>query len=476
MDFLERDVFVQAEKFKKLFLISEKLHSYMDVDALLGELFIILKENYPDYSYSLHLSHDTHSHNNHPVMVLEYDSENVVAAKAFATGEIQYECINAEQLAIIYAPLKGIQGVYGVLQMIVPNTLDFPQTEVEFISLLAGTIGRALENARLYQQSQQLVSNLKLLNEASKKLNSNLKIQEMMTYLSEQIINSFHAQEVGFFRLSEDQVKVHRLPGTTPYFYTKQARIYIDFIKERIQLEKDALYFGDICLQKLTNLKDFHSIMAVPAIQAESLKGFAIVMHQSPYFFSFEMFKLLQSLMQHSSLVVINQMLSEELNKLVITDYLTKLHSRKLLDEKMKQSMQEDEQGSFILIDIDNFKKINDTYGHQIGDEILVQVANLIKASIRENDIGARWGGEELAIYLPKVSLEAAAEIANRLIKKVEEHSNPRVTVSCGVSYWHKGIEDSYKSLFKRADEALYSAKSSGKNKVVTQKDHSKVS
>ena len=63
-------------------------------------------------------------------------------------------------------------------------------------------------------------------------------------------------------------------------------------------------------------------------------------------------------------------------------------------------------EGIFILIDIDNFKEINDTFGHQVGDEVLIQVAKLIKENIRGNDVGARWGGEELAIYLPRVPIE----------------------------------------------------------------------
>ncbi|MEH7255759.1 GGDEF domain-containing protein, partial [Neobacillus niacini] len=160
----------------------------------------------------------------------------------------------------------------------------------------------------------------------------------------------------------------------------------------------------------------------------------------------------------------------EELEKMIIIDNLTKLNSRNFLDENIQFSMKEDNEGTFLLIDIDNFKEINDRYGHQVGDDVLVQVANIIQKNIRGNDVGARWGGEELAIYLPKVSMDEGLAIAERLVKTVADCTFPKVTVSCGVSYWNKDRQDTYNYLFKRADEALYLAKGTGKNKVVAQK------
>src|SRR5690606_712930 len=158
--------------------------------------------------------------------------------------------------------------------------------------------------------------------------------------------------------------------------------------------------------------------------------------------------------------------LREELEKLVITDYLTKLYSRNHLEDCVQESLETDAFGTFILIDIDDFKGINDTYGHQVGDEALVQIANLIKENIRDHDIGARWGGEELAIYLPRVGLSSGIAVAERLGKRVEHQSNPKVTISCGVATWNKDCKETFQSLFHRADNALYAAKQSGKNRV----------
>lgn len=461
---------MKDDQYKQLFQVAGKFHSFMDKDAILAEIIVTLQEVYPTFSYYLLLSQDNDVLGELPIMDLEYDSENIAAINAYVSGDIQFEESASPKRCVLYTPLKGKQGVYGVLQVIAHNKLVFPEDDVEFIDFLAKTAGSAIENAQLYQQSRQVISDLQLINETSHRLNSNLRLTEIVTYLTNQIKNSFGAQEVGLILLVPNgETKV--LPGSTPYFFSKQAHVYIDYIKEKIQTKKISLFICDLNLPQINDQDLFPSIMAVPMIHNENLNGFYLVMHQNPYFFSFESFKLLQALIHHSSLALHNSMLREELERTVVIDHLTNLHSRNYLDEKTQSSMKEDEEGTFILFDIDNFKEINDTYGHQVGDEVLIQVADLIKESIRENDIGARWGGEELAIYLPKVTLETGRIIAERIVGKVAECSNPHITVSCGVSYWKKDSLDTYNYLFKRADEALYIAKGTGKNKVVPQKD-----
>jgi len=475
MHSLEGDFILDAVKYKKLFQITEKLHSSLDMDVILGELFVTLKDVYPNFSYYLLLSTDTYSHSDLPIIELEYDSENITAINAFVSGQVQFESSH-NQHAILYVPLKGKQGVYGVLEVIAPDTSEFPAYEVEFITLLSGCAGGALENAQLYQKSLRTISDLQLINETSHQLNSNQPLAVTFDFMSTQIKATFDAQEVGFFLFSHDQAKAKALLGSTPYFFKKQARVYTDYIKEKLQKGIEPLFIGDLNLSEKNHGTTYHSIMAVPVVVSKKIKGFCMIMHQSPYFFSFESFKLLQSLVHHASLALTNSMLREELKVLVTTDHLTKLHSRNFLDDKIQRSMKQDEEGTFILIDIDNFKEINDTHGHQIGDDVLIQVAKLIKGNIRENDVGARWGGEELAIYLPKVPLDTGVSIAKRLVKKVSESSEPHITVSCGVSYWNKEKHDSYQYLFKRADEALYTAKETGKNKVVIEGDNIRVS
>ncbi|AZV44734.1 sensor domain-containing diguanylate cyclase [Peribacillus asahii] len=458
----------KEQRYKQLYRVTEQFHSSMNMTAVLGEVISTLQNVYPTFDYYLFLSQDSYGHGNLPVKELDYNSENVVAMQAYLTGKLQFEDDYTERHSILYAPLLGKQGVYGVLQIIAPDSLLFPPSELDFITLLANTAGSAIENAQLYQQSKRLVADLQLINETSHYLNSNTCLNDTIQFMKRQIIQSFQANQSGFVLLSNDGA-LQLLPESSSFFETKDAQAYLSFLKRKMEEEKESQFISDVTVYIEEEDLEYRSLMAVPMMENSSLRGFVVVLHQEPYFFSFDMFKLFQSLIHHSSIAMMNSILREELEKMVITDYLTQLHSRSYLDQQMCESMITDDQGTFILIDIDNFKKVNDTYGHQVGDEILIQVAKVIQRNIRDTDIGARWGGEELAVYLPKVDLLIGLRIAERIKDKVAEQTNPNITISCGVSYWSKERCNNVKELFKRADEALYIAKNTGKNKVLLQ-------
>ena len=125
---------------------------------------------------------------------------------------------------------------------------------------------------------------------------------------------------------------------------------------------------------------------------------------------------------------------------------------------------------SLIIMDIDNFKHINDTYGHLMGDKVLREISAIIKTAIRTNDTFARYGGEEFVLMLPQTNLEGSLQVAEKIRQKIEEKAfeGPgRITLSLGAaSYPSKPIEDQ-EALIKAADNALYEAKRRGKNCVV---------
>jgi diguanylate cyclase (GGDEF)-like protein len=154
------------------------------------------------------------------------------------------------------------------------------------------------------------------------------------------------------------------------------------------------------------------------------------------------------------------------------TDHLTGLKNRAALMTQFEylhaRYKRQREVFSFIIIDVDKFKEVNDTYGHQKGDEVLVRVSELILDCIREVDTAARYGGEEFVVTLPQTNAVAATHIAERIRVSMEENikiEGKSVTASFGVSEIDEGL--SIDDMIKKADQALYEAKESGRNKVI---------
>ncbi len=160
-----------------------------------------------------------------------------------------------------------------------------------------------------------------------------------------------------------------------------------------------------------------------------------------------------------------------ELEILSSTDKLTGLYNRHKLVEIAEREVERferyDSSISVVLLDIDLFKRINDQYGHGIGDEVLVQMGEVLKETVRKQDIVARWGGEEFLMLLIETGLEEAAIIAERCRKNIEAHLFPKVgqvTASLGVATIQE--KESLDTLINRADLAMYEAKTSGRNQV----------
>lgn len=169
--------------------------------------------------------------------------------------------------------------------------------------------------------------------------------------------------------------------------------------------------------------------------------------------------------------LLIKSYVRDQLEKTANYDALTKIYNRHLLyqvlEREINRSDRYNKEFSFILFDIDNFKRVNDSFGHDKGDLVLIELCRLCEDCIRKSDIFARFGGEEFVIVAPETGLEQGLILAEKIRKKVEEHSFKAVghiTVSVGITQYDKG--DTRDSLYKRADIALYHAKRSGKNRT----------
>ncbi len=165
------------------------------------------------------------------------------------------------------------------------------------------------------------------------------------------------------------------------------------------------------------------------------------------------------------------EQLNRELSEKTQIDELTQIKNQRAIIERLRNEMdltiQTGRKLSVLMLDIDDFKKVNDNFGHVIGDTVLADVAAIIRRSVRDKDLAGRYGGEEFLVVLSDADAKTAQSVANRIVRSVEAHTfqeNVRVTISCGIGIFEK---ENMPELIDKADKNLYEAKRQGKNRVV---------
>lgn len=454
----------REKKFRQLFKVTELFNSTMSSQVILDGIMNMITESFSNMKVNLLLSQEQQELA-HTYRLFDYSNERPSAIDAFVSGEVTIEHATDLQCILLNAPIKGRQGIYGVLQIIAPPDYYFLGTQRNFIRILANTAGSALENASLYEQSHRLNEDLKLVNETSRKLNSNMQFDEMLVFLRQQLLSAFKPDQIAFVFYNEDK-SPYTSQMSTNYSWSNEGRKYIKFASNHILKENTSLFEANFSVTR-SQPSDYESIIAIPITNQEDLVGFVICMHKQPYFFSFDNFKLMGSLIGHSSLALANSMLRDQLRELANKDHLTKLYTRRYFDAVVGQSIEDNEGGVFMLFDIDDFKAVNDTYGHQVGDNVLQQIATFIINEFADIGIAARWGGEEFAIYFPFIDKSTGKKLAQQLIETLPDVTAPSVTISVGMNNWVVGQKNDVNKLFNLTDTALYSAKNNGKNQLV---------
>lgn len=227
--------------------------------------------------------------------------------------------------------------------------------------------------------------------------------------------------------------------------------------------------------------KTIRSIISLPLRARGEVIGVLTLNSPKPDAFSEDIQQVLQIIEYPASVVVDNARLHERTKKMAVTDGLTRLYNHRhfyeLLEQEFHRTKRYQASVALVMIDIDFFKQINDTYGHQVGDDILKELALVVRAQVREVDILARYGGEEFAALLPQTSLEQAKVVAERIREAVEQNEFStskgiiKITISLGVAGYPEMDINSQVELVQYADAALYRAKETGKNRVVVGTD-----
>lgn len=461
-----------SERQSTLFHLARQLHELNDVNAILTEWMTCLDILYPWLPKQLYVSQD-HLCPDIPVKRLTLNESDYLCSRSFMEGcivltEESSDPRTDSRTAAI--PLKGKQGVYGVLYL-ESVSRSIVADDLDFIGLLTDAAGTAFENAQLFEQTVRLVQELQLINEITHRLNQSLKLQDIFQYAVDELTHIFHAEFACIVELDKTRNELVVQASDPESFMLERVSLDYGFAGLVITKKEPVIlsdYRTDCPIDSVwMDATEARSLLASPILDHGESIGAILIAHREPNYFSYNNYKLLQVLSGHIGLALTNASLHAEVRRMAATDHLTGLYARHYLDEHIAAFQKNDVCGSLVLLDIDNFKKVNDSHGHQIGDHVLIQVSRIIKSCIRDGDIAARWGGEELAVYFPKVNRDQAIHVAQRICNKVRLETTPMVTVSCGVSDWTwNDAKLSVETLFYRADMALYEAKRSGKNQI----------
>ncbi|RUS48339.1 sensor domain-containing diguanylate cyclase [Cohnella sp. AR92] len=445
-----------------------RMYDHIDVESVLSEVIDILEKVYPMSRTDLFLSQDYSSTNEKVKPLAFHQQEMDICWKAFMDGEIREETEGSRRRLAL--PLTGKQGVYGVLLLDV-SASSFDDSDLSFVQMLSEGAGSAFEKAKLHEQANTLIGELRLINELTHRLNSSLRLSDTMQFATAELLSIFKADYCFILQLDRANdrfiVMSTNVPNLKNELFDKDYGFCGVMLTTKEPVILSDYHSATPVSSHLLDATHSRSLLAAPLLLNGEVIGAVMMTHSLPNHFSYDNYKLLQVLSAHIGLAVSNSSLHAEVRRMVITDNLTGLYARHYLNERIYRKQLQDAYGTLILVDIDHFKKVNDTFGHQIGDAILIQVSSIIRSAIRDSDIAARWGGEELAIYLPKLTMEQTMRVAERIRTRVEEETNPKVTVSCGLSEWTASDDKiSVETLFYRADMALYVAKHKGRNNV----------
>jgi diguanylate cyclase (GGDEF)-like protein len=343
--------------------------------------------------------------------------------------------------------------------------------------MFADHIVRILERERIYIKIKRDISGLKMLKEESSNLVSSLHIDVIVKKLCEGAERIAPSQVFFFLSEGERFSLVHYTgasPGGEGLFDLKGT--FIDMVVKN----KQPIYMSDVSNYRIPIMPfktgEIRAVSIIPMLYESNLLGLFVMLSGNRDFLDTFQMDMLKVMCIQASTSIANAKLHAALEKMATTDGLTGLFNHRLFQEKLSEELRRlnrfSDPVSLLLTDIDYFKKINDTYGHPVGDVVLKDVSGIIRAAIRNIDIPARYGGEEFAVILPGAEGEGARNIAERLRKAVmgktfsSDGKSFGVTVSIGIATSPSDAK-SKEELIEKADQALYHAKHSGRNQSV---------
>jgi diguanylate cyclase (GGDEF)-like protein len=392
-------------------------------------------------------------------------------------------------LSTLWVPLKTKDKTVGIVTLMRKSSSD---SELLFLSLLAAQASVAFETAQLYRkvgdstkEINRQMHQLSILYDVAKALNFIDDFTKLLALILDQAIEILECQKGSLMLIDEksEELVVRVVRGIDKVVEEKilNGEILPTRLKKGEGVAGTVIESAEpIILNEIGEDSRFkeskdsrvENILCVPLkVFDECIGVINITNKKYNKKFTEEDLKIMTAIASQAAVTIKNAKLYE----MAITDGLTKLYIRRhfiqRFEEELRRSKRYKHDLSLVMIDIDHFKLLNDKYGHQAGDEVLVETARVFRRMVRATDIVGRYGGEEFCIVLSETGMEGAAIISERLRGEVEameityEHFKIKATISLGIATFPIHAE-SPDQLIRNADMALYAAKNSGRNRL----------
>lgn len=397
--------------------------------------------------------------------------------------------VNCPIIALVSA--NATKGIHSAVQSDLKCYLLKPFHKEELDHKLKMLVDRKSCLEELYRRNEDFYSLIELVTLSS----STLKPKEALYLIVKKISETIRVTRCSMISISADNQRYADIVST--FEDPNITHLRIDLLKypeirAALSLRKTVIIKDAQKDPLMKEVRDaiapigIRSILVIPVIFRDEVIGTLLLRtSRAGHVFTKREIRLCTALANASANALYNAFLYERLGrektrleKLAITDYLTGIYNIRYFYSRIEEEFSRAERYRFplscIMLDIDHFKKINDAYGHRVGDIVLREFAQLIRQHTRKSDLCARYGGEEFIILLPQTSLKGARIEAERLHRVINRHQfsalseTTRVSVSMGIAGMpHKKITD-YEDLIHLADSALFKAKEKGRNRIAT--------
>ena len=372
-------------------------------------------------------------------------------------------------------PISAEGEVIGVLNLESDRLAAFRNEDLRLASIVAAQAGVTLKHALALEDAVARMRELELLNRVTRAIATTEDLGDLLNTIVEEVHGAMQTTVVGILLIEENglDMRVHAAAGGNQDVLT-ELKMRVGKGVTGIAAESGVTqYVPDVTRDNRYVPVDptIRSELAVPLINKGRVIGVLNLESDRTNAFSDEDLRVADILAAQISQILVKALLYEELALMAVTDGLTGLFNHRQffvrLEAEFKRAVRYSYPLSLIMLDIDFFKKYNDTFGHLRGDEVLRRIAELITSTMRETDILARYGGEEFAVILPLCHESTAREVAERLRLRVEEADlgggDEPLTISLGICTAPQHAE-THEELVRRADDAMYISKNQGRN------------